>query len=386
MDHNYTVTIIICVISMIILAIDVGRNTILNKNDIKWFRITFVLAAAGACCEYFGVFFDKIENSPVLLHKLITFTEFSVSPYLAICLARSSGMKRKLKPMLGLMGIHVIIEIVSLFTGIIFYIDSDGKFERGNLYWIYLIFCGISFIYILIVFIQIGIRSRLRNLINIILIATIMIVGQTANIVDGNITSGYSSICVTATLLYICLQNIFRHIMLETIDIEKKISSHDALTKVLSRISYDNKIKEFDQKIAEDEENIKFAVCVCDLNSLKLVNDTLGHDYGDTYIINCCKVICNFFKHSPVYRIGGDEFVAILQTDDYDNLEQIKKDIAEFSREEIQKLIPPAEKRSFASGFAVYDSSKDNSFGDVMKRADMEMYENKKQLKELIIL
>ena len=48
MDHNYTVTIIICVISMIILAIDVGKNTILNKTDIKWFRISFIMAAIGA--------------------------------------------------------------------------------------------------------------------------------------------------------------------------------------------------------------------------------------------------------------------------------------------------------------------------------------------------
>ena len=386
MDHNYTVTIIICVISMIILAIDVGRNTIINKNDIKWFRITFILAAVGAICEYFGVFLDKMEGSPVRLHWFITFFEFSITPYLAISLARSSGMKRKLKLMLALMGVNVLTQIISLFTGIIFYIDSNGDFQRGNFYWIYLVFCGISFIYILYVFIQIGIRSKLRNLINIILIASIMIVGQTANTIDGNINSGYSSICVTATLLYICLQNIFRHIMIEKLDIEKKISNHDALTKVWSRISFNNKVKEFDQKIEEDPEAVKFAVCVCDLNSLKLVNDTLGHDFGDTYIINCCRVICNFFKHSPVYRIGGDEFVALLQTDDYENLVQIKKDVLEFSETEIQKLVPPAEKRSFASGFAIYDSTKDKNFGDVMKRADKEMYENKRHLKELVIL
>ena len=218
MDYNYTVTILICIISMIILTIDVGKNTILNKKDIKWFRATFILAAIGACCEYFGVFFDKMENSPVRLHWLITFIEFSLSPFLALCLARSAGMQRKLKPMFALMGINVILEIVSLFTGIIFYIDLNGTYQRGDYYWIYLLFCGISFAYILIAFIQIGIRSKIRNLVNIILIACITIIGQVANAIDGNINSGYSSICVTATLLYICLQNIFRHIMLEKIN------------------------------------------------------------------------------------------------------------------------------------------------------------------------
>lgn len=383
MDYNYTVTILICIISMIILTIDVGKNTILNKKDIKWFRATFILAAIGACCEYFGVFFDKMENSSVRLHWLITFIEFSLSPFLALCLARSAGMQRKLKPMFALMGINVILEIVSLFTGIIFYIDLNGTYQRGDYYWIYLLFCGISFAYILIAFIQIGIRSKIRNLVNIILIASITIIGQTANIIDGNINSGYSSICVTATLLYICLQNIFRHIMLEKINIEKHISSHDALTKVMSRLSYDEKIKEIDREISEAPSGIKFAVCECDLNNLKVINDSFGHDTGDTYIINCCKVICNFFKHSPVYRIGGDEFVAILKTDDYDNLEEIKISLLDFNLAEIKKSLPLAEKKSFAAGFAIFNPQHDKSFADVIKRADIEMYENKKMLKSL---
>lgn len=383
MDYNYTVTILICIISMIILTIDVGKNTILNKKDIKWFRATFILAAIGACCEYFGVFFDKMENSPVRLHWLITFIEFSLSPFLALCLARSAGMQRKLKPMFALMGINVILEIVSLFTGIIFYIDLNGTYQRGDYYWIYLLFCGISFAYILIAFIQIGIRSKIRNLVNIILIACITIIGQVANAIDGNINSGYSSICVTATLLYICLQNIFRHIMLEKINIEKHISSHDALTKVMSRLSYDEKIKEIDREISEAPSGIKFAVCECDLNNLKVINDSFGHDTGDTYIINCCKVICNFFKHSPVYRIGGDEFVAILRTDDYDNLEEIKISLLDFNLAEIKKSLPLAEKKSFAAGFAIFNPQHDKSFADVIKRADIEMYENKKMLKNL---
>ena len=383
MDQNYTVTITICIISMIILTIDVGKNTILNKKDIKWFRATFILAAIGACCEYFGVFFDKMENSPVRLHWLITFIEFSLSPFLALCLARSAGMQRKLKPMFALMGINVLLEIVSLFTGIIFYIDSNGLFQRGSFYWLYLLFCGISFIYILIVFIQIGKNSKLRNLIIIILIALIMIIGQAANIIDSSINSGYASICVTATLLYICLQNIFRHIMMEKINLEKNISNHDALTKVMSRVSFDNKVTEIDKIIKESPADIKFAVCECDLNNLKTINDSFGHDTGDTYIINCCKTICNFFKHSPVYRIGGDEFVAILQTDDYDNLEQIKEEVLEFGLSEMKKQISVSERKSFASGFGVYNPQHDKSFADVIKRADIEMYENKRMLKNL---
>ena len=383
MDPNYTVTIIVCVLSMIILAIDVGKNTILSKSDIKWFRITFILAALGACLEYCGVIADKIHFLPPRVHWFVTFLEFSISPYLAISLARSSGMKHKIKPMFILLGVNVLIEIISLFTGIVFYVDSDGMFHRGPAYWTYLFFCGISFIYILFVFILIGIRSRLRYLINIILIASVMIMGQVANTIDGSINSGYMSLCVTATLLYICMQNMLRHVMIETINIEKNISNHDVLTKVHSRFSYDTKIREINKQINEAKADLQFAICECDLNNLKTINDSFGHDNGDKYIVSCCKNICHFFKHSPVYRIGGDEFVAVIQNEDFENLEQIKETIHKFAVSEITKDVSLVEKKSYAVGFAVFDAGHDKNFADVMKRADAEMYENKKMLKSL---
>ena len=383
MDHNYTVTIIICILSMLMLAIDVGKNTILNRSDIKWFRITFILAALGACCEYCGVLADKTNIFSPKFHWFITFAEFCISPYLGICLARSSGMKKTVRPMLLVMIPNIIIEIISLFTGIVFYIDSNGIFNRGPLYWTYLLFCGIGFAYVLFVFILIGIRSRLRYLINILLITSIMIIGQAANTIDGSINSGYASLCVTATLFYICIQNMLRQLMIETINTEKEISNHDALTRVLSRISFDNNILQLDKELKANPHAIRFAVCECDLNNLKMVNDSFGHDKGDEYIINCCVTICNIFKHSPVYRIGGDEFVAILQDNDYDNLKRIKQIVDDFTKNEMLRSCTLAEKKSFAAGFAVYDSAIDKCFNDVLKRADTEMYENKKMLKSL---
>ena len=383
MDHNYTVTIIICILSMVSLAIDVGKNTILNKSDIKWFRISFILAAIGATCEYLGVLSDKTGFTPQKVHWFITYIEFSISPYLAICLARSCGMKRTIKPMFIVMLVNVVLETISLLNGKIFYIDETSQFVRGDEYWIYLSFCALSFVYIVFVFVLIGLRAKLRNIISLFLIALIMITGQVANTIDGNINSGYLSICVTAVLLYIFIQNMFRHIMMETINIEKDISSHDSLTKVLSRISYDSKAKEIDKKIKENPLDVKFAICECDLNNLKLVNDTFGHESGDNYIINCCKLICDIFKHSPVYRIGGDEFVAILQSDDFENIDQVRKSVDEITTAEMTKAVSLYEKKSFAAGFAIYDPQNDHRFADVMKRADVEMYQNKKMLKSL---
>ena len=382
-DHFYTVVIIICVLSMIFLAIDVGKNTILPKNDIKWFKASFIFAAIGAVCEYLGVLFVKTDINISWLHKMITFTEFSISPYLGVLLARSCGMKRSIRLMFIVMSVNMLLEAYSIRFGFIFYIDENGVFNHGNFYWIYLFFCGLSFAYILFVFVIIAIRAKLHNSFSLILITLVNIIGQTATAINGEIYSGYLAISITAILLYIFIQNMLRHVMLETITVEKDISNHDALTRVLSRISYDNQITQLDRNIRDTPDAIRFAVCECDLNNLKIINDSFGHDKGDEYIINCCKTICNIFKHSPVYRIGGDEFVAILNSDDYDNLERIKLIVDDLTKSEMLKPCTLAEKKSFAAGFAVYDSTIDKCFNDVIKRADTEMYENKKMLKSL---
>lgn len=366
---------------MLSLAIDVGKNTILNREDIKWFRISFILCAAGVICEYFGVLFDRTGCAPQKIHWFVTYIEFSISPFLAVFLARSCGMKKTIKPMSIFMTLNVILQTVSLTNGMIFYIDSQSVFYRGTEYWIYIFFCAASFLYILFVFALIGIRTKLRNFLCLLLIASITLIGQGANIIDGSINSGYTSICVTAVLLYIFIQNMLRHMMIEKITVEQEISNHDALTKVFSRISFDHKIEELDKKIKDSSTDVKFAVCECDLNNLKLINDTFGHDTGDEYIIKCCRTICNFFKHSPVFRIGGDEFVAIVQNDDFDNFEQIKKELNDFTVSEAGKEGSIIDKKSFSAGFEVFDYKKHHSFSDVFKKADIDMYENKSKLK-----
>ena len=277
MNPYYTVVIIICILTMTSLALDVGKNTILTKGDIKWFRATFIFVAIGAACEYTGVTMDSMHKSIPWVHKLLTFTEFSISPFLGVLLARSCGMKKTIKPLAIIMSANVLFEFLSLFNGLIFYIDESGIYSRGSQYWLYVFFCGLSCAYILFVFVIIGIRAKLRNLLNLIIIALIMIIGQGATIIDGTIYSSYLSVCIAAALLYIFIQNMLRHVMIQTINTEKDISNHDSLTRVLSRISYDNQISLLDKEIKLSPDEIKFAICECDLNNLKLVNDTFGH-------------------------------------------------------------------------------------------------------------
>jgi len=149
----------------------------------------------------------------------------------------------------------------------------------------------------------------------------------------------------------------------------------DALTGVKNKLAYLEKLQEMEIRVEEGSLK-EFAIAVFDLNDLKKVNDTLGHDAGDRYIKDACKFICHCFKHSPVFRIGGDEFVAILIGTDY----ECRDEIMHYFDATIDKN-QRAGRMSVASGMGVYEPEKDESYNDVFRRADRNMYDRKKELK-----
>lgn len=111
--------------------------------------------------------------------------------------------------------------------------------------------------------------------------------------------------------------------LIESIDEEKKdrdklkaLSETDPMTGVRSKHAWLLREKELNQGI-EAERADDFAVVVCDVNGLKKINDTYGHKAGDEYIQAACRMVCDIFQHSPVYRVGGDEFTVILTGRDY---------------------------------------------------------------------
>lgn len=72
-----------------------------------------------------------------------------------------------------------------------------------------------------------------------------------------------------------------------------------------------------------------FAIVMFDVNDLKKINDTAGHQAGDQYLCEACKIICDIFKRSPVFRVGGDEFAVIAQNNDYTCLEEHLREVDE---------------------------------------------------------
>ena len=167
---------------------------------------------------------------------------------------------------------------------------------------------------------------------------------------------------------------------LAALSMANEMARRDELTGTKNKTAYREMEKELQRLTKEGDE--PFGIVVCDINGLKLINDTEGHRAGDSYIKASCKLICRIFHHSPVFRVGGDEFVVVLRGQDFMNRARLIADL----RRQVEKSVRIGEGPVVASGLAEFQPIKDRSVEDVFNRADNQMYEDKARLKRQKLL
>ena len=154
------------------------------------------------------------------------------------------------------------------------------------------------------------------------------------------------------------------------------LAHQDALTHVKNKAWYDQVAERVDADIADGKA--RFGIIMTDLNNLKYINDNYGHERGNDYIRGACHEICVVFDHSPVFRVGGDEFVVLLENRDYNDRESLVVELREkFKKMSNDESRRPWERYSAAIGVAIYDSGTDKSMNEVLDRADWMMYDDK---------
>ncbi|MCR4442510.1 MAG: diguanylate cyclase [Peptococcaceae bacterium] len=149
----------------------------------------------------------------------------------------------------------------------------------------------------------------------------------------------------------------------------KFLSLHDSLTGLHNRTFFQQKIKQINQK----EERI--GIFVCDVDGLKLINDSLGHDSGDKLLRAAARVLKGAFRENGVIaRIGGDEFAVLLKNVTDAQMEEGYRRIREgiVKHNEARSGLP----LSVSVGFAVRDDSA-TSITDLYREADNNMYREK---------
>ena len=164
----------------------------------------------------------------------------------------------------------------------------------------------------------------------------------------------------------------------ERADEMDRAANVDALTRLRNKRAYDLEVERLERDVRAGKTAVGLAMI--DMNLLKQTNDVYGHEQGNAALRTLSRAICTVFQHSPVFRVGGDEFVVVLENEDYANIAALQ---AQFEQE-MQRLasVPnPWERVSAAMGYALFDPAVDSGMESVFQRADQQMYEKKKAMK-----
>ena len=154
-----------------------------------------------------------------------------------------------------------------------------------------------------------------------------------------------------------------------------KIAYTDNLTKLGNRYALERDTKQLPLE--------SISIISLDLNYLKYTNDTFGHFGGDVLLKAAAECISSVYD--KVYRVGGDEFIALLNDTDTQTLdslsEKLRENVAVFNRERTSfKEFADSENfvLSIAAGYATYQAQ-DITYEQIMNRADEQMYQTKKE-------
>ena len=285
--------------------------------------------------------------------------------------------------------------ILNLFVPVMFWFDEEGAYRAGNLRYLALSIQVILFLSTSVYVLKtIKTRAESRAKLHYAaigafgIVMSVMVVLQVLFPLLPLYTAGcLLGSCMLHTFIIFVMMDDQRLELEETLRREKQQAQElgsarqmaytDSLTGVKSTHAYIEVVKQVDERIAKGEIQ-EFGVIVFDLNGLKKVNDTQGHEAGDLYIQEASQMICENYKHSPVFRVGGDEFVAFLEREDYHNRESLLAAFETKAEENLRKG-----KVVVANGMAEFRPGQDNSYRRVFERADHRMYDRKAVLKSM---
>jgi len=371
---------IICMIIMFILLGSFAFGNYGNKRTTKWFARLLVATIWALFLDFLNWAFDGslAFGSITYLFTLGSLCMASIivailGIYLYSYMRDTHGLTEmrlsaKVCALLNLFSCFITFILALTKTAFTF---VDGHYEVGALYDFVTVIPVVTVLYLsgYIIFKvkKVGIHD------------TMAIVGYILFMIFGamiessySIGTTYVSITVADIFIFVMLQNEI--IAQEKRNVEKwiKMSNTDELTGVLNRHAYEKELERLEKESADEN----FVYISVDVNALKDVNDSYGHLAGDELIVGAseCMQQC-FGPYGRLYRIGGDEFVAMIVADEA-RLELIKRDIEETTANWRGSL---SDKLAISCGYVTHKESEDMTVREMVSLADKRMYEAKTQ-------
>ncbi len=359
MFFYYTAITFLAIFSQFLMLAICRSDNLLPKENKRYFTIAFITFIFATFLEWFSDYILFYTNLAPFYYTLIQAIMHIIIPVTPYALGAAFKKYENIKTLKALLVLNIFIQVLSLMP--FFHNNFRNVLAPGNTYIIYFaIFLYILYKMFTNVY-QVSKSYQSRSI--TILIVNIFFVTIFA-IVLQSIANGINTIFITNTTNAIILYAYFGAL----------INKRDALTSLLNRRCFENKIKRLKQ------DRIFLFI---DLNKFKEINDTHGHLVGDDILKEIAAIsLETFSNYGNSYRIGGDEYCVIIRR----QLNEIESLIAALHKNiDIKKqtnpLLPSV---SVGYGYFIYGK---NTVNDAINEADEMMYnlKNKHKISELKI-
>ena len=265
-----------------------------------------------------------------------------------------SDIRRKLYQIIRL--ISIVLLVLNIFYPLVFSV-SDGRYQRGSAYFIFLIFAAFYILDSLYLYGKRVKKNGSLKLFPVYVFLVPVILGLVIQAFFVEIAITWTSIAISVAGIMTALKN--------------EIIFTDCLTGLYNRVYL-----EFLHKRACNKKNCWISGIMIDLNGFKQINDNYGHSEGDLALCIFADLLRkSFSEYGVVTRYAGDEFVIMLNTTDEQLIQKIIKSAKKNFVTENEKNDKPYQ-LSASMGYAITNLSNE-TIDDFMNRIDEQMYQDK---------
>ncbi len=346
----YTMIICIAVLSLLILTATARSNRMLTKTNKIGFVVTSYAIMAVAFAEWLCVLSEKLGYEYRLLNVIGTLIILIMTPMIPVFFANSIYKIKRIKFLYGILIFNAILQISSLYYGLIFSINNYNVYSRGPYYIIYIaIYTYCSCVAAYSVY-RMSKKYQSKYSLVGLLILVLLLSTIAIQMVDSNVYVVWLGCAISVMLIYSFYCSLLTQV--------------DSLTGLLNRRCFENRIQEL------NEDSI---IAFFDVNDFKNINDIYGHLFGDKALIQIGNLIrSEYGKHGSCYRIGGDEFCVIL-IQKLDDIELLNSEFVE----KVKKFTTSDDRiPSVSIGYAKFTKNQSN-IEDVLDESDKMMYKVK---------
>ncbi len=328
---SYSAIFLLCTAAMCIQARLVSENDRFDKKTKYTFYVTYLFVMLSGIGDWGGVFLNHAPEHLRWLHAVMKLLDYTATPMTAICFAMQvSRTERPYRMVTAVMAFNVLLQLISLFTGWTFYIDADNVYQRGPLYWIYVVIYVYAALFGYMELVRHGRRFKKQNAVSLSMMLVMICASVLMQMLMPRVKTIYVGMTLCSVMLFVYLNEFSQMAMDDELDLKRRMLEIDAMTEIYSRHAYIEALEGYERDGMPDD----MAVFMTDINGLKAINDEYGHSAGDEVIRAVAQCLDATFKDSGrCYRTGGDEFVCFARMDRNDAsaaAEHIKKNLSEW--------------------------------------------------------